>query len=117
MLDVAQGNTIEDLELKGHFFAESEAPPQALMAESGNKSTVLTSSSNKRHSSASLWMEFKLLQAREMLDMRRSPASVVINVAITAVLSAIFGVIFLDVGQKDRAEFLVSRALVDDFLL
>jgi ABC-type multidrug transport system ATPase subunit len=110
VLDVAQGNSIEELVASSFF---SKEPEDLVLTEpSGHLKKVKNLGEEElklpERNSVSVWQEIKLLQQREMRNLRRNPASIIINVVITGILSVIFGVIFLDVGRKDRADFSVS---------
>ena len=89
------------------FFAPE--PPELLAGISTDTTKVEDSvkAVAASNDSVSTWKEFTMLQHREMNNLRRNPATIVINVVVNGILSVIFGVIFLGVGRKDRADFSV----------
>lgn len=100
VIDVAQSNSLEDLQKNSHFFLENKdkiRPSQVEKIQVPDRSHV------------SMWQELKLLQEREFRDIKRNPLLIVINITITSVLALIFGVMFLDVGRKDRANIIVVQ--------
>ena len=105
IIDVAQGNALEDLE-KSSFFSTS---PDNLLDEIATKNPADEGPQTPTQDSVSVWKEFTMLQQREMTDLVRNPAGIVINVVVTGILSVIFGVIFFDIGNKDRTEYSVRN--------
>jgi ABC-type multidrug transport system ATPase subunit len=89
VLDVAQINSVEELERKG-FFGQMPA---------GHLSNIRSSKTNTRYSKlqvgldipdrqhVSHWTEFQQLQKREIYSLYRNPGPMVINVGATSVLS------------------------------
>ena len=109
VIDVAQEHTLEELAQNGTFFAPE--PPELMAsithkdADPGRSQVFVVVQAMKN--SVSVWTEFTMLQHREMNSLRRNPATIIINVVATGILSVIFGVIFLGVGRKDRSDFSV----------
>lgn len=106
IIDVAQGYTLEELQNNTSFFAKQ---PEKWLAN------IAPADSGKEfeapvQDSVSTWKEFSLLQQREWHGLLRNPASIVINVVVTGILSMIFGVIFFDIGNKDRSEYSVIQS-------
>jgi ABC-type multidrug transport system ATPase subunit len=99
VVDVAQTQSIEDMEISGFFAKE---PSDYLTSSSATGELALP-----ERNPVSMWQEFKMLQQREMRNLQRNPTPMIINVGLTSVLSVIFGVIFLDVGRQDRSDFSV----------
>eukprot|EP00522_Entomoneis_paludosa_P001388 CAMPEP_0172475348 /NCGR_PEP_ID=MMETSP1065-20121228/69819_1 /TAXON_ID=265537 /ORGANISM="Amphiprora paludosa, Strain CCMP125" /LENGTH=673 /DNA_ID=CAMNT_0013233547 /DNA_START=69 /DNA_END=2090 /DNA_ORIENTATION=+ len=110
VIDVAQGHDMEEL-TKARFFSDE---PATFVSEAQAKRDATTDKQlvEMIHggTSVSKWKEFLMVQQREMAGLTRNPASLVITVVATAVLSVIFGVIFFDVGRQDRADFTVVSA-------
>jgi ABC-type multidrug transport system ATPase subunit len=100
VIDVSQSNSVEDLK-KTSFFKE-EPTSTKIVAKSGDKLQI------PEQNHVSMWAELKLLQQREFRDIKRNPIMIIINVCLTSVLAAIFGIMFWDVGRKDRSDIIVS---------
>ncbi|CAB9516113.1 Putative white-brown complex homolog protein 30 [Seminavis robusta] len=105
VIDIAQGITLEELE-KAHFFAS--APDNLLLAARKEDAAETVETPQDEH--VSMWTEFVMLQNREMADLRRNPAFIVISIVVTGILSLIFGVIFFDIGRQDRSEYTVIQS-------
>merc|ERR1711933_123663 len=60
----------------------------------------------------SIATELQYLLNREFRDIQRNPLMTVINVVITSILAAIFGLMFWDVGRKDRSQTIVMQAVL-----
>lgn len=103
IIDVAQTNTMEDLQKCGFFVQEPLDHLKTILKPDGE---LVLPEQNK----VSVWQEFRMLQQREMRNMHRNPLPMIINVTMTSVLSIIFGVIFLDIGRQDRSDFSVLQA-------
>ena len=112
VIDVAQEynmTTTDEPSTSNGFFAPEPPELTAGISTDTNKvedSVITVTASND---SVSTWKEFTMLQHREMNSLRRNPATIVINVVVSGILSVIFGVIFLGVGRKDRSDFSVRH--------
>ena len=100
VIDVSEMNEIDDLK-KTTFFA-SEPKGHKIVPKSGEKLEV------PDQNRVSILTELKYLLQREFRDIKRNPLMTIINVVITSILAAIFGLMFWDIGRKDRSEFVVS---------
>jgi ABC-type multidrug transport system ATPase subunit len=110
ILDIAQMNSMEELSSRSFF---SKQPDDLVPTITSGRLKHFKNDVLKlpEKNSVSVWQEFKLLQQREMLNLRRNPASIIINVVASGILSVIFGVIFLGVGRADRANYSVGSTL------
>lgn len=99
VIDVSQSNSVEDLK-KTSFFAQ-EPRSNRIVAQEGMTLNF------PEQDPVSIWSELKLLEQREFRDLKRNPVMIIINVCLTSVLAAIFGVMFWDVGRKDRSDIIV----------
>ena len=100
VIDVSEMNDIDELKKTTYFPTE---PKEHKVEESGG---TLQIPDSKR---VSIIVELQYLLRREFRDIKRNPLLTVINVVITSVLAAIFGLMFWDVGRKDRSEAMVSE--------
>ena len=108
VIDVAQENSMEDLQKSEHgFFADA---PKDLLLPIVNKNDVIAPVVVQSNDSVSSWKELVMLQQREIVSLHRNPVPILINVGVTGTLSCIFGVIFLDVGRQDRSDFSVIQS-------
>ncbi|KAL3928441.1 MAG: hypothetical protein SGBAC_012649, partial [Bacillariaceae sp.] len=104
VIDVSEMNEIDDL--KKTTFFPSEPKDNKIVPESGNTLEIPDSKT------VSIFVELKYLLRREFRDIKRNPLMTVINVVITSILAAIFGLMFWDIGRKDRSEFVVVQAVL-----
>ena len=102
VVETAQMNSMDDLERDGFFWEQ----PSSFLDNFKNDVELALPPGQK----VSLWVEFMMLQQREMMSLKRNPTPMIINVGLTSVLSVIFGVIFFDVGRADRASFPVVQS-------
>jgi len=100
VIDVSETNDMDVLK-KTSFFP-SEPKEEKIVPESGE--TLQIPDSNP----VSIDVELKYLLFREFRSIKRNPLLTIINVVITSVLAAIFGLMFWGVGRKDRSEMIVS---------
>ena len=105
VLDVAQINSVEELERKG-FFGQMPAGFLAIITSQQQQQEALDIP-DRQH--VSQWIEFQYLQKREAYNLYRNPGPMMINVGATSFLAVVFGVIFFGVGKEDRAQFAVSN--------
>lgn len=101
ILDVPQSNSIDDLE-KWNFFPNE--PPNHKPRWGKGKIE------HRKGMHVSLLVEFHLLMQRELANLRRNRTPLFINLGITSFMSIIFGVIFLDIGRRDKANFTVVQS-------
>ena len=100
VIDVSEMNETDDL--KNTTFFPSEPKDNKIVPESGWTLEIPDSKP------VSIFVELQYLLRREFRDIKRNPVMVIINVVITSILAAIFGLMFWDVGRKDRSEMIVS---------
>lgn len=110
LLDVAQINSVEELERQGFF---GQMPAGHLANISSSKQQQALDIPDRQH--VSQWTEFQHLQKREAYTLYRNPQPMMINVGATSFLAVIFGVIFFGVGREDRAQFSVSNIALHVF--
>lgn len=104
---MAQSESIEMLESRGFFPKEPDHEVEkATIRASGG--AALTKKKEAKRSAASFMTQQSMLLRREKNSLVRSPAPMIANVTITAVLALIFGVIFFGIGREDRTDLLVS---------
>mmetsp|Transcript_21950 Transcript_21950/g.24304 ORF Transcript_21950/g.24304 Transcript_21950/m.24304 type:complete len:631 (+) Transcript_21950:56-1948(+) len=113
ILDVAQTNEISDL-TKGGFFLECD---DTITTTTNNDKT--TSKNNNKNeevpsnkATASLWTQLVLLSQREKTSMIKNPTPMLINVFITSFLSLIFGLLFYQIGNRERSNPAIVMAIV-----
>lgn len=51
---------------------------------------------------ASFWTQLRLLLEREKISLIKNPAPMIINCSLTGFLAFVFGIIFYQIGTKDR---------------
>jgi len=103
VIDVSETNNIDVLKNTTFFPSEPKNNNKIVPKESGD--TLLKIPDSKP---VSIFVELQYLLRREFRDIKRNPMMTIINVLITSILAAIFGVMFWDVGRKDRSEMMVS---------
>jgi hypothetical protein len=101
ILDVAQQHDIVDLERAG-LFAKQQT----------NKfdDSVPDYPSIPSNVQAPLSIQLAMLLEREKIALVKDPASIIINASITAFLALIFGIIFYQVGAKERDDAIVVQS-------
>jgi hypothetical protein len=108
VLDVAQINSVEELERKGFFGSMPEGHLANIIFSKQQEALDIP---DRHH--VSRWTEFLHLQKREAYTLHRNPGTMVINVGTTSFLSVVFGVIFFGVGREDRTQFSVSNTCIE----
>merc|ERR1712232_624178 len=103
VIDVSEMNEME--ELKKTTFFPSE-PKEHKIVPKDEKLEI------PDQNPVSILVELQYLLQREFRDIYRNPLLTVINVTITSVLAAIFGLMFWDVGRKDRSNMIVVQAVL-----
>lgn len=104
VIDVSEMNEIDDLKKTTFFTSEPKGhkivpnPEDKLAIPDDKKVSIMT--------------ELHYLLQREFRDIKRNPLMTVINVTITSILAVIFGLMFWDIGRKDRSEFVVVQAVL-----
>jgi len=104
VIDVSEMNEIDDL--KKTTFFPSEPKDNKIVSKEGAKLEI------PEQNPVSIFTELRYLLNREFRDIHRNPLMTVINVVITSVLAAIFGLMFWDIGRKDRSETIVVQAVL-----
>jgi hypothetical protein len=104
---VAQGETIKTLESNGFFPKEPDRVVQRVQS-TNSRISFLKDKPESKGSRASLVTQQHMLLQREKNALIRSPAPMIANVCITALLALVFGVIFFGVGKESRTDLLVS---------
>merc|ERR1712232_643671 len=87
VLEVSQTNTVEELTATGFF--ETEPEDHTVVRQNSKLLVPAAARDNRTKDPVSFFTEFKMLQRREFQNFLRSPIGVVINVAMTVVLSLI----------------------------
>jgi ABC-type multidrug transport system ATPase subunit/ABC-type polysaccharide/polyol phosphate export permease len=103
VIDVSEMNDIDALK-KTTFFASE--PKEHKIVPKEQKLEV----PDQNH--VGILTELKCLLQREFRDIYRNPLVTIIGVTITSILAAIFGLMFWDVGRKDRSETIVVQAVL-----
>uniref|UniRef100_A0A7S4JDI5 ABC transporter domain-containing protein n=1 Tax=Odontella aurita TaxID=265563 RepID=A0A7S4JDI5_9STRA len=106
IIDLAQTKSIKELEASGFFPGE---PAEHLSMINPDEKLNFPDCNH-----VSMWREFVFLHQREMRKIKRNPMSIIINVCLTSVLSAIFGVIFFDIGRQDRSNYAVRTPIASE---
>jgi len=113
VLDVAQTNEISDL-TKGGFFLDCGNIVQTITnttaseeEDEGKQESATTSVVP----TASMWTQLVLLSQREKTSLIKNPAPMLINVFITTFLSVVFGLLFYQIGTRDRANPAIIAAI------
>jgi len=106
VIDVSEMNEIDGL--KKTTFFPSEPKEHAIVPKAGDKLEI------PDQNPVSIMVELKYLLQREFRDIKRNPLMTIINVVITSILAAIFGLMFWDIGRKDRSEAVVRFLFVLD---
>jgi len=104
VIDVSEMNEIDVLK-KTSFFL-SEPKDNKIVSKEGAKLEI------PKQYPVSIATELQYLLNREFRDIQRNPLMTVINVVITSILAAIFGLMFWDVGRKDRSQTIVMQAVL-----
>jgi len=94
VIDVSEMNEIDDL--KKTTFFPSEPKDNKIVSKEGSKLEI------PEQNPVSAFTELRYLLNREFRDIHRNPLMTVINVVITSVLAAIFGLMFWGIGRKDN---------------
>jgi len=110
VLEVSQTNTVEELTATGFF--ETEPEDHTVVRQNSKLLVPAAARDNRTKDPVSFFTEFKMLQRREFQNFLRSPIGVVINVAMTVVLSLIFSVIFWGIAGRPRESMPVVQGVV-----
>jgi len=98
MLQVAQTNSMEDLDKAGFF-------EEAAKKSSGARASTKTASTSSPTEQVGIGIQIKLLFGREFKKIRRDKLSLVIRIVSSGVFGLLFGAIFYGVGNSDYFEF------------
>jgi ABC-type multidrug transport system ATPase subunit len=116
IMNVAQANPIEELNRDGFFPEDDRDLPDADTEifidgkdEGGHKEGDELGDRNVE--TATLLTQINLLYGRELKNIARDKASIGARFGLTIFLSTLIGIIFLDVGSKDKSEPQVSYIL------
>jgi len=110
ILQVAQTNTVEQLEKTGFFGDETSTkrrPKHAPSAAGKSKSetAATSSSSSSAMEQASFVTQTRLLFDREIKNLVRDKFAFLVRIVSTAVFALLFGMIFYDVGNADYDQY------------
>mmetsp|Transcript_17817 Transcript_17817/g.49335 ORF Transcript_17817/g.49335 Transcript_17817/m.49335 type:complete len:637 (-) Transcript_17817:430-2340(-) len=105
ILEVAQTNTIEDLEAKGFFAGERnpKKPRPKSIQPLGKTAASNARKANKNH--AGFFTQTRLLFDREIKKLVRDKMSFVVRIGSTTVFGLLFGTIFYAVGDASYLQY------------
>ncbi len=107
---LAQVQTVESLEAKKMFHAapddvsSKEEKQTQQLKDAGGKSVMTFSEDVQLDVKASLFRQLYYLTVREVQATYRNKVALIARFAITIILNLIFGLIFLDAGNRDDAD-------------